>query len=147
MDRVLTVCPAAQVTTSGKTRPMSRRSQTKSAHVPVSGANGARFCPAPKPTHAAKSVTWSATTHSNPRVSASAGPDGIPILDREAGRVLTALAAGRRRIVEVGTAYGYSTLCLALGQPADGSIVTIDPDRSRTERARGWWQQAGIPDA
>ena len=77
---------------------------------------------------------------------AAAGPDGIPILDREAGRVLTALAAGRRRIVEVGTAYGYSTLCMALGQPADGTIATIDPDRSRTDRARGWWRQAGIPD-
>ena len=80
-------------------------------------------------------------------IEAAAGPDGVPILDREAGRVLTALAAGRRRIVEVGTAYGYSTLCLALGQPADGTIATIDPDRSRTERARGWWREAGIPDA
>ena len=80
-------------------------------------------------------------------IEAAAGPDGIPILDREAGRVLTALAVGRRRIVEVGTAYGYSTLCMGLGQPADGTIVTIDPDRSRTERARGWWRQAGIPDA
>ena len=80
-------------------------------------------------------------------IEAAAAPDGIPILDREAGRVLTALAAGRRSIVEVGTAYGYSTLCLALGQPADGTIATIDPDRSRTERARDWWRQAGIPDA
>jgi caffeoyl-CoA O-methyltransferase len=79
-------------------------------------------------------------------IETAAEPDGIPILDREAGRVLTALAAGRRRIVEVGTAYGYSTLCMALGQPADGTIATIDPDRSRTERARAWWRQAGIPD-
>ena len=79
-------------------------------------------------------------------IEAAAGPDDIPILDREAGRVLTALAAGRRRIVEVGTAYGYSTLCMALGQPIDGTIATIDPDRSRTERARAWWRQAGIPD-
>ena len=59
------------------------------------------------------------------------------------GRVLSVLAAGRRRIVEVGTAYGYSTLWLALGQPADGTIVTIDPDRERTDLARGWWRQAG----
>ena len=80
-------------------------------------------------------------------IETAAEPDGIPILDREAGRVLTALAAGRRRIVEVGTAYGYSTLCLALGQPSDGMITTIDPDRSRTDRARGWWRQAGILDA
>ena len=79
-------------------------------------------------------------------IEAAAGPDGIPILDREAGRVLTALAAGRRRIVEVGTAFGYSTFCMALGQPTDGTIATIDPDRSRTDRARGWWRQAGIPD-
>ena len=79
-------------------------------------------------------------------IEAAAGPDGIPILDREAGRALTALAAGRRRIVEVGTAFGYSTLCMALGQPTDGTIATIDPDRSRTDRARGWWRQAGIPD-
>jgi predicted O-methyltransferase YrrM len=56
------------------------------------------------------------------------------------------LAAGRRRIVEVGSAYGYSTLWLALGQPADGTIVTIDPDRSRTDLARGWWREAGIAD-
>jgi len=79
-------------------------------------------------------------------IEAAAERDDIPILDREAGRILTALAAGRRRIVEVGTAYGYSTLCLALGQPADGMIVTIDPDRARTDRARGWWRAAGIAD-
>ena len=35
---------------------------------------------------------------------------------------------------------------LALGQPADGTIVTIDPDTERTDLARGWWRQAGIPD-
>ena len=55
------------------------------------------------------------------------------------------LAAGRRRIVEVGTAIGYSTL-LALGQPDDGTIVTIDPDRSRTDQAREFWRHAGIAD-
>ncbi|MEA2609446.1 MAG: hypothetical protein QOJ75_1689 [Chloroflexota bacterium] len=79
-------------------------------------------------------------------IEAAADPGGIPIVTRDSGRVLQALAAGRRRIVEVGTAYGYSTLWLALGQPADGTVVTIDPDRSRTDLARGWWRQAGIPD-
>jgi predicted O-methyltransferase YrrM len=79
-------------------------------------------------------------------IEAAAGPDRIPILDRHSGRVLAALAAGRRRIVEVGTAYGYSTLWMAIGQPADSTIVTIDPDRSRTDLARSWWRQAGIAD-
>ena len=79
-------------------------------------------------------------------IEAAAGPSSIPIVDRDSGRVLAALAAGRRRIVEVGTAYGYSTLWMAIGQPADGTIVTIDPDRERTDLARGWWRQAGIAD-
>lgn len=79
-------------------------------------------------------------------IEEAAAPDRIPIVDRDAGRALSALATGRRRIVEVGTAFGYSTLWLALGQPADGTIVTIDPDRERTDLARGWWRQAGIAD-
>ena len=79
-------------------------------------------------------------------IEAAAMPLGIPIVDRDSGRVLQVLAGGRRRIVEVGTAYGYSTLWMALGQPPDGTIVTIDPDRERTDLARGWWRQAGVAD-
>jgi len=79
-------------------------------------------------------------------MEAAAGPEGIPILNRNSGRMLGVLAAGRRRVVEVGTAIGYSTLWLALGQPADGTIVTIDPDRDRTDRARKFWRRAGIGD-
>ena len=80
-------------------------------------------------------------------IEVAAAPDSIPILDRSSGRTLAALAAGRRRIVEVGTAIGYSTLWMALAQPSDGRIVTIDPDRGRTDRARGFWRDAGIADA
>lgn len=80
-------------------------------------------------------------------IEAAAEPAGVPIVDRHSARVLSVLAGGRRRIVEVGTAYGASTLWMALGQPADGTIVTIDPDTERTDQARGWWRQAGIPDA
>ena len=79
-------------------------------------------------------------------IEAAAEPEGVPIVDRHSGRVLSVLAAGRRRIVEVGTALGFSTLWLALGQPSDGTIVTIDPDRSRTDRAREFWRRAGIAD-
>ncbi len=79
-------------------------------------------------------------------IEAAAQPTRIPILDRDAGRVLGALASDRSRICEVGTAIGYSTLWLALGQPAGGRIVTIDPDRGRTDVARIHWRAAGIPD-
>ena len=79
-------------------------------------------------------------------IETAAEPLGIPIVNRDSGRVLQVLAGGRRRIVEVGTAFGFSTLWLALGQPSDGTIVTIDPDQERTDLARGWWRQAGIAD-
>jgi caffeoyl-CoA O-methyltransferase len=79
-------------------------------------------------------------------IEAAAVDPFVPILDRASGRVLATLATGRRRIVEVGTAFGYSTLWMALAQPTDGTIVTIDPDSSRTDRARAWWRQAGIGD-
>ena len=80
-------------------------------------------------------------------LEAAAEPGHVPIVDRDSGRVLGALVANRRRIVEVGTAIGYSTLWMALNQPADGTIVTIDPDASRTDVARQHWRRAGIDDA
>jgi len=73
--------------------------------------------------------------------------DGIPIVDRPAARLLATLAHGRRRIVEVGTAIGYSTLWLARGMDPDGVIATIDPDTDRTARARAHWRRGGVPDA
>lgn len=80
-------------------------------------------------------------------MEAVAEPEGIPILSRDSGRMLGVLAANRRRVIEVGTAIGYSTLWMALALPADGSIVTIDPDLERTDRAREFWRRAGLPDS
>lgn len=79
-------------------------------------------------------------------MEAAAEPEGIPILSRDSGRMLAVLAAGRQRVVEVGTAIGYSTLWMALALPAGGTIATIDPDRERTGRAREFWRRAGVPD-
>ena len=78
--------------------------------------------------------------------AAAAEPERIPILSRDSGRMLAVLAANRQRVVEVGTAIGYSTLWMALALPTDGTIVTIDPDRERTDRAREFWRAAGLPD-
>jgi predicted O-methyltransferase YrrM len=79
-------------------------------------------------------------------MEAVAEPEGIPILSRDSGRMLGVLAADRRRVLEVGTAIGYSTLWMALALPSEGTIVTIDPDRARTDRARAFWRKAGLPD-
>ena len=77
----------------------------------------------------------------------AAEPERIPILSRDSGRLLAALAANRRRVVEVGTAIGYSTLWMGLALPTGGTIVTIDPDQQRTDRAREFWRRAGLPDS
>lgn len=79
-------------------------------------------------------------------IEVAAEPERIPILDRDAGRILAVLASDRKRIVEVGTAYGYSTLWMALSQPAGGHLVTVDPDMGRTTIARRFWREAGIID-
>ena len=80
------------------------------------------------------------------QMEAAAAPERIPILSRDSGRVLAMLAANSRSVIEIGTAIGYSTLWMALALPSGGTIVTIDPDRARTDRARGFWSAAGLPD-
>ena len=55
-------------------------------------------------------------------------------------------ATGARRIVEIGTAIGYSALWMASAMPPDGELVTIDPDKTRTDRARRFWELARVGD-
>jgi predicted O-methyltransferase YrrM len=74
--------------------------------------------------------------------------DGIPIVSRETGRFLSVLVhmMQANRILEIGTAYGYSTLWMAMAQPPIGKIWTIDPDAKRTEIAQSYFQRAGEDD-
>jgi predicted O-methyltransferase YrrM len=75
--------------------------------------------------------------------------DGIPIVSREVGRFLATLvhAMQANRILEIGTAYGYSTLWMALAQPPVGTIWTIDVDVARTDVARSYFERAGEADS
>ena len=74
--------------------------------------------------------------------------DGIPAVDVDTGRLLSVLTAGMlaTSILELGTAYGYSALCMAKWQPETGRIWTIDPDRDRTAVARRYFERAGVAD-
>ena len=51
---------------------------------------------------------------------------------------------GARRVIEVGTFTGYSSLAVALSLPADGRIVACDVNRDWTDIARRYWAEAGV---
>jgi predicted O-methyltransferase YrrM len=74
--------------------------------------------------------------------------EGVPIVNPATGRLLRVLVAAMapKRVVEIGTAIGFSTLWMASALPPGGRIDTIDPDRSRTDRARKYWLRAGVTD-
>jgi predicted O-methyltransferase YrrM len=74
--------------------------------------------------------------------------EGIPIVQPETGALLhvLALAAGARRILEVGTAIGVSTLYLARALPEGGRVVTFEIDAERQNSARGYLERAGVLD-
>ncbi|MEU8912989.1 O-methyltransferase [Streptomyces nigrescens] len=66
----------------------------------------------------------------------------------EEGALLTFLVRllGARHIVEVGTFTGYSSLCLARGLPAGGSLITCDVSAEWTALARDFWARGGVAD-
>ena len=71
---------------------------------------------------------------------------GIPVVDPQSGALLHALvrAARARRVLEIGTAVGYSGLWMATALPPDGMLITLERDRARAEIARGHFTAAGV---
>jgi predicted O-methyltransferase YrrM len=57
---------------------------------------------------------------------------------------LLARAAGARRILEIGTLGGYSTIWLARALPSDGELVTCETDPHHAEVARANLARAGV---
>lgn len=78
-------------------------------------------------------------------MEAQAAHEDVPISDPEVGRLLQVLARGSRakRIVEIGTAIGYGTLCLARGAP-EARVLSIDNDPARLATARAYLERAGV---
>src|ERR1700674_2979628 len=74
--------------------------------------------------------------------------EGVPIVSPASGRLLRVLvtAVAPKRILEIGTGIGFSTLWMGSALPPGGRIDPIDPDRPRTDRARRYWLRAGVTD-
>jgi predicted O-methyltransferase YrrM len=77
--------------------------------------------------------------------SAAAGLPGIEV-SPQSGQLLYLLTriSGARRVLEIGTLGGYSTICLARGVGAEGSVVTLEYDPRHAEVARINLERAGV---
>jgi predicted O-methyltransferase YrrM len=74
--------------------------------------------------------------------------EGLPLVYPDTGALLhtLALGCGARRILEIGTCIGYSTLWLATALPPDGTLITMEYDQARAARARDHFAAAGLAD-
>lgn len=78
------------------------------------------------------------------RMEEEAHREGIPIVDPHEGQLLYLLVkiAGAKRILELGTATGYSGIWLLRGSDG-GSLTTYEMDSERAKRARANFAEAG----
>src|SRR5581483_1997835 len=82
-------------------------------------------------------------------IARSGAERGLPLVDAEVGALLRVLAtaAAATRILEVGTAVGYSGIWLAGALPAaTGMLLTIEKDVERAREARANFTRAGFAD-
>ena len=72
----------------------------------------------------------------------------LPLVDAEVGALLRVLATAisARRILEIGTAIGYSGIWLAGALPPDGSLITLEMNPDRVREARENFARAGLAD-
>ncbi len=80
------------------------------------------------------------------RAETAAMPGGHMQLAPEQGQFLAFLVElmAPRRILEVGTFTGYSTLCMALALTPEGRIDACDTNAETTGVARRYWDAAGV---
>ena len=77
-----------------------------------------------------------------------ASKNGIPIVGPVVGTLLFQLAKAiqAKRIFELGSAIGYSTIWLARALPPDGKIYYTDGDEQNARVAEDYFERAGVRD-
>jgi predicted O-methyltransferase YrrM len=70
----------------------------------------------------------------------------LPLVDAEVGALLRVLATAVRatRILEIGTAIGYSGIWMAGALPEGGMLLTMEVDEARVREARENFARAGL---
>ena len=83
------------------------------------------------------------------KIAKEARAAAVPIIRRETGALLQTLTAAVKpmRILEVGTAVGYSALLMAQSMPSGAHITTIEKYQPRIVAAKENFRLAGMEDA
>ena len=70
----------------------------------------------------------------------------VPIVGPAVARILYQLAviSGAKRVFEMGSAIGYSTIWWARAVGEGGRVIYTDSDRKNAERARRYFERAGV---
>ncbi|MBZ5706293.1 MAG: O-methyltransferase [Acidobacteriia bacterium] len=81
-------------------------------------------------------------------MEALAAEKKIPIVGPAVGRILhqLALMIGAKTVFEMGSAIGYSTIWWARAVADGGRVIYTDGDPKNAERARGYFERAGVAD-
>jgi len=79
-------------------------------------------------------------------IEAEAAKRDIPIVGPAVGRILYQLAVmiGARRVFELGSAIGYSTIWWARAVGEHGRVIYTDGDRKKADEARRYFDRAGV---
>jgi predicted O-methyltransferase YrrM len=79
-------------------------------------------------------------------IAAEGRSAGLPIVEPQTGALLHALvrAIGATRVLEIGTAIGYSSTWIATALPENGSLLSLERDAARAARAREHFSAAGL---
>ena len=81
-------------------------------------------------------------------IAEAGAQEDLPLVDAEVGALLRVLAAsiGAGRVLEIGTAIGYSGIWLAGALPAGGMLLTMEMNQDRARTARANFSRAGLAD-
>jgi len=79
-------------------------------------------------------------------MEALAAKTGFPIIGPLVGRLLGQLTilSGARRILELGSGFGYSAYWFAKAVGGDGKVICTDADPKNREQALGFFKQSGV---
>src|SRR5437763_7551820 len=77
-----------------------------------------------------------------------AAKNNVPIIGPAVARLLYQLTtiSGAKRVFEMGSAIGYSTIWLARAVGEGGRVIYTDGDKKKADQARRYFERAGVSD-